>query len=439
MDTTLTLLDLNSLVRGCLEQGMPGEYWVQAELSDVHTHSNGHCYLEFVQKEEYGNRLVARARGIIWANVFRMLRPYFEESTGQLFASGIKVQVLVSVSFHELYGYSLTVLDIDPTYTLGDMARRRRDILNQLQQEGVLTLNKELAMPRLPQRIAVVSSATAAGYGDFCHQLQHIDRGFYFHTELFPALMQGERVEESILAALDAINDRLQEFDVVVMIRGGGATSDLSCFDTYLLAAACAQFPLPVIVGIGHERDETVLDTVAHTRVKTPTAAAAYLIGLLEQEAQQIEALAHRLEAGVRHRLAMEQVRQERLVSRLHERVRSRLRQEQYLLQQAQTRIPAAAYRRLSDGRLTLLTLRKDLAQSLKNRFAAQRHRIDLLRQRLADASPERLLARGYSITLKEGRAVKDASTLQPGDVIVTRLYRGEVCSTLLPQENKLV
>lgn len=294
-------------------------------------------------------------------------------------------------------------------------------------------------MPRLPQRIAVVSSATAAGYGDFCHQLQHNDRGFYFHTELFPALMQGERVEESILAALDAINDRLQEFDVVVMIRGGGATSDLSCFDTYLLAAACAQFPLPVIVGIGHERDETVLDTVAHTRVKTPTAAAAYLIGLLEQEAQQIEALAHRLEAGVRHRLATEQVRQERLLNRLHERLRSRLRQEQYLLQQAQARIPAAAYRRLSDGRLTLLTLRKDLAQSLKSRFAAQRHRIDLLRQRLADASPERLLARGYSITLKEGRAVKDASMLQPGDVIVTRLYRGEVRSTLLPQENESV
>jgi exodeoxyribonuclease VII large subunit len=178
------------------------------------------------------------------------LKPYFEEATGQAFVSGIKVLVQVTVSFHELYGYSLTVQDIDPTYTLGDMARRRKEILKQLEEEGVLTLNKELRMPRLPQRIAVVSSPTAAGYGDFCHQLQNNPGGFYFYTELFPALMQGDRVEESVLSALDKINSRSDSFDVVVIIRGGGATSDLSGFDTYLLAAACAQFPLPVITGI---------------------------------------------------------------------------------------------------------------------------------------------------------------------------------------------
>ena len=201
---SLSLLELNALVRRSLEQCLPDEYWIQAELSDVRSNTTGHCYL---------------ARGMIWSNIYRLLKPYFEETTGQLFASGIKVLVKVTVQFHELYGYSLTVLDIDPAYTLGDMARRRREILMQLEEEGVLTLNKELEMPVLPQRIAVISSATAAGYGDFCHQLQHNSGGFFFYTELFPALMQGNQVEESVLAALDRINDRVNEFDVVVIIR----------------------------------------------------------------------------------------------------------------------------------------------------------------------------------------------------------------------------
>ena len=239
----LTLYDLNNLVKRGVEQCLPDEYWIQAELSDVRT-NNGHCYLEFVQKDVRTNQLVAKARGIIWASVFGMLRPYFEESTGQLFTSGIKVLVQVTVQFHELYGYSLTVVDIDPTYTLGDMLRHRKEILRQLEADGVLNLNKELSIPVLPQRIAMISSATAAGYGDFCHQLENNPRGYAFRTELFPAIMQGNQVEDSILRALDAINQRLDEFDVVVIIRGGGATSDLSGFDTYLLAAACAQFEL---------------------------------------------------------------------------------------------------------------------------------------------------------------------------------------------------
>ena len=292
---SLSLLELNALVRRSLEQCLPDEYWIQAELCDVRSNTTGHCYLEFVQKDPRSNNLVAKARGMIWNNIYRLLKPYFEETTGQLFTSGIKVLVKVTVQFHELYGYSLTVLDIDPAYTLGDMARRRREILLQLEEEGVLTLNKELEIPVLPQRIAVVSSATAAGYGDFCHQLQHNSGGFFFYTELFPALMQGNQVEESVLAALDRINARINEFDVVVIIRGGGATSDLSGFDTYLLAAACAQFPLPIITGIGHERDDTVLDSVAHTRVKTPTAAAELLIHRVAEVAEHLEELSMRI------------------------------------------------------------------------------------------------------------------------------------------------
>ena len=390
----LSLYDLNALVRRSLEQCLPDEYWVQAELSDVRTNSTGHCYLEFIQKDPRSNNLIAKARGTIWANVYRLLKPYFEESTGQAFVSGIKVLVQVTVSFHELYGYSLTVQDIDPTYTLGDMARRRREILKQLEEEGVLTLNKELEMPVLPQRIAVVSSPTAAGYGDFCHQLKNNSRGFFFHTELFPALMQGDRVEESVLSALDAILNRQEDFDAVVIIRGGGATSDLSGFDTYLLAAACAQFPLPIITGIGHERDDTVLDSVAHTRVKTPTAAAEYLINCMDLAADELEVL----------------------ISQLHESVRSRLTEEHRKLISYRNRIPSAVVRRVSDAKLALLTTRKDISLAVQTLLSRQRHRLELLQQRLADASPEKMLARGYSITLKDGKVVKDTALLNKED-----------------------
>lgn len=403
----LSLYDLNALVRRSLEQCLPDEYWVQAELSDVRTNSTGHCYLEFIQKDPRSNNLIAKARGTIWANVYRLLKPYFEESTGQAFVSGIKVLVQVTVSFHELYGYSLTVQDIDPTYTLGDMARWRREILKQLEEEGVLTLNKELEMPVLPQRIAVVSSPTAAGYGDFCHQLKNNSRGFFFHTELFPALMQGDRVEESVLSALDAILNRQEDFDAVVIIRGGGATSDLSGFDTYLLAAACAQFPLPIITGIGHERDDTVLDSVAHTRVKTPTAAAEYLINCMDLAADELEVL----------------------ISQLHESVRSRLTEEHRKLISYRNRIPSAVVRRVSDAKLALLTTRKDISLAVQTLLSRQRHRLELLQQRLADASPEKMLARGYSITLKDGKVVKNGDVLQLNDEIVTRLYQGEIVS----------
>ena len=405
----LSLYDLNALVRRSLEQCLPDEYWVQAELSDVRTNSTGHCYLEFIQKDPRSNNLIAKARGTIWANVYRLLKPYFEESTGQAFVSGIKVLVQVTVSFHELYGYSLTVQDIDPTYTLGDMARRRREILKQLEEEGVLTLNKELEMPVLPQRIAVVSSPTAAGYGDFCHQLKNNSRGFFFHTELFPALMQGDRVEESVLSALDAILNRQEDFDAVVIIRGGGATSDLSGFDTYLLAAACAQFPLPIITGIGHERDDTVLDSVAHTRVKTPTAAAEYLINCMDLAADELEVL----------------------ISQLHESVRSRLTEEHRKLISYRNRIPSAVVRRVSDAKLALLTTRKDISLAVQTLLSRQRHRLELLQQRLADASPEKMLARGYSITLKDGKVVKNAAMLNEEDEIITRFYRGEVASVI--------
>ena len=408
-EQALSLYELNGLVKRTIRDRMSETYWVQAELSDVRSNYSGHCYLEFIQKDASGNNLIAKARGTIWSNIYKMLKPYFEQETGQAFASGIKVLVRVSVDFHELYGYSLTVLDIDPTYTVGDMERKRREILRLLEEEGVIDLNKELEMPVLPQRIAVISSATAAGYGDFCNQLSNNPRGYGFYTELFPAIMQGERVEESIIAALDAIYARLEAFDVVVIIRGGGATSDLSGFDTYELAANCAQFPLPIITGIGHERDDTVIDLIAHTRVKTPTAAAAFLVACMDQVADRLDNLSFRLQQGVRNRLLWEHRRIEGL----------------------KQRIPSSAYKRISDAKYELLAANRDLQMATRQFLSMKKHRLELLQQRLNDALPEKQLARGYSITLKNGKAVKDASALKEGDTLVTLLYKGKVESVI--------
>ena len=287
-----SLLELNNRIKNALQNAFPDTCWIRAEMSDVRCNaSSGHCYLEFIEKHPVSGQLVARARGSIWAKTFRMLKPYFEMETGQMFASGLKVLVKVSVEFHELYGYSLTVLDIDPAYTLGDLIRKRQEIIRQLKEEGVFSLNKELLFPTLPKRIAVITSPTAAGYEDFMNQLANNKAGYPFYIRLFPALMQGERTEESVIAALDQVYRHLEYFDVVVIIRGGGATSDLSSFDSYLLAANCAQFPLPVITGIGHERDDTVLDLVAHTRMKTPTAVAEFLIAQMDRAADELDTL----------------------------------------------------------------------------------------------------------------------------------------------------
>lgn len=401
----LSLYELNGLVKRSIRHCLPDAYWVQAELSDVRSNYSGHCYLEFIQKDANGNNLIAKARGTIWSNVYKLLKPYFEQETGQAFTSGIKVLVQVSVEFHELYGYSLTVLDIDPTYTVGDMERKRREILRQLEEEGVIDLNKELEFPMFPQRIAVISSATAAGYGDFCNQLANNPRGYGFHTELFPAIMQGERVEESIIAALDTIYNRIDEFDTVVIIRGGGATSDLSGFDTYLLAASCAQFPLPIITGIGHERDDTVIDLVAHRRVKTPTAAAEYLIACMDKVADKLDDLTFRLQESVRHRLLWEHRRMESL----------------------KQRIPSVVYKRISDAKYGLLSSQRNLQMASRQFLSMKKHRLELLQQRLNDALPEKQLARGYSITLKNGKVVKDASALKEGDMLVTMLHQGKI------------
>ena len=373
------------MVRDAIETELPDEYWVEAELSECRERG-GHCYMELIEKDETTNTPVARASAKCWRQTWQMVQPYFERTTGQPLRTGLKVLIRVYAQFHEAYGFSWIVTDIDPTYTLGDMARKRQEIIRQLKEEGVFDLQRELRIPLFAKRIAVISAAGAAGYGDFCRQLEDNEYGFRFSITLFPATMQGEQVEASVIHALNQIYESVHDFDVVCILRGGGATADLSGFDTLALAENVAQFPLPIITGIGHERDESILDMVSNTRVKTPTAAAALLVDNLRQVLERINLAQQRLS----------------MVGRLFSEARHRLD----LLQQ---RLPVAIERRLTN----------------------QKHRISQIELKLQGFDPQILLSRGYSITLKDGKAVRDPKMLRPGDEIETRVEKGTFKSTV--------
>jgi exodeoxyribonuclease VII large subunit len=404
---SLSLSQLNLHVREAIRTCLPETYWLRAETSDVRQNQSGHCYLEFVEKDANGQSVIAKARGTIWANVFRMLALYFETETGQAFTSGLKVLVRVSVDFHELYGYSLTVTDIDPSFTVGDMARNRQRVLKQLEDEGVLTLNKELSLPELTNRIAVISSPTAAGYEDFCDQLEKNASQFVFYTKLFPAVMQGERSEASIIAALEKVYENQHLFDAVAIIRGGGATSELSTFDSYLLAANCAQFPLPIISGIGHERDVTVLDAVAHTRAKTPTAVAEFLIAYLSNTASRLQYLQKRLTDESENVMATEKSYFLLLSKDVIHQSNICLQKEKMHLQQTS----------------------ETMKFSIKNRLQHLSHFFDIKQQYIEMVSPQNLLKRGYTLTLRNGKVVKSATEFSENDMLETRFADGNVWS----------
>ena len=404
-----TLRQLNLMVRDAIEMQLPDEYWVEAELSECRERG-GHCYMELIEKEEQTNTPVARASAKCWRQTWQMLRPHFERATGQPLHAGLKVLLRVYAQYHEAYGFSWIVTDIDPTYTIGDMARKRQEIIRQLKEEGVFDLQRELRIPMFAQRIAVISAAGAAGYGDFCRQLADNDYGFHFEVKLFPAIMQGEQVEQSIINALNQIYSQGQQsFDVVVIIRGGGATADLSGFDTLALAENVAQFPLPIITGIGHDRDESILDMVSNTRVKTPTAAAALLIDNLRQVLERLDNAHQRLSMAVSQRLANQKSR----------------------LATLQTLIPALAQRMLGNARHRIDLLESRLPMAVERLLTNQKHKLSQLELLLQSYDPQRLLSRGYSITLHNGRAVRDPKALKPGDEIETRLEKGTIRSTI--------
>ena len=428
MRQSLTLFELNSLVREAVELTLPDSYWVEAELAEARERG-GHCYMELVQKDDLGTALVARASARCWRSVWMLVRPHFERVTGESLHAGMKVLLQVHAQFHENYGFSWIVTDIDPTFTLGDMARKRQEVIRRLKEEGVFDLNKELRLSSFANRIAVISSETAAGYGDFCNQLAGNAFGFRFNVTLFPAVMQGGRTEKSIISALNSVNADADGYDCVVIIRGGGAVSDLSAFDSLLLAENVANFPLPVITGIGHERDESVLDMVAHTRAKTPTAAAELLIDNLEHTLDRIEAARTAIVNHVNGRMDFERMRLARVCERIPV-LFSLVKTRRYArLDALHERMCSSANRILTAERVKVDRLRSAVIPAVSRKLTAENHRLELLSQRTEAADPARLLKRGYSITLHNGRAVRSASELKDGDLIETRLGTGNVVS----------
>ncbi len=405
-EQSYTLSQLNLMVRHAIEVHLSGEYWVEAELSECRERG-GHCYMELIEKDDRQQVPIAKAPAKCWRQTWQTLHPYFERTTGMPLRAGMKVMLRVYAQFHEAYGFSWIVTDIEPTYTLGDMARRRQEIIRRLKEEGVFDLQRELAFPMFAQRIAIISAAGAAGYGDFCRQLEDNAYGFRFSTTLFPAVMQGEQVEASVIHALNQIFDRSGDFDVVVILRGGGGTADLSGFDTLALAENVAQFPLPIMTGIGHDRDESILDMVSHTRVKTPTAAAAFLVDHLKRVMERIE-------------------QAEALLSRY---VAERMLYEQQRIDHLATLIPNLVARMLSDGRHHIELLEMRLPAAIECRLTNEKHRLEKFEVILKSLDPELLLKRGYSITLFNGRALRDPQMLRPGDEIETKVEKGTLKS----------
>ena len=421
---SLSLYELNSLVSSVVALDLPGEYWVEAELSEARE-VRGHCYMELVEKDEMANTPIARASAKCWASRWSMLRPMFERVTGQRLHAGMKVMLRVKAQFHAAYGFSWIVSDINPEYTMGDLMRRRQEIVRQLKAEGVFDLQRELSIPPFAQSVAVVSSDGAAGYGDFCRQLSGNAQGYAFRTELFAATMQGESVERSVIAALNSIYPRADEFDCVVIIRGGGATSDLSGFDTLALAENVANFPLPVITGIGHDRDESILDMVANTHVKTPTAAAQLLIDNLSRTDALIAQLRQRILNITSQRMQTERLRMKSVAERLPVLFSLASVRQQARVDRLSRQVMNAVSRRVDAARQRVEGLAPRLADTALRRLADERHRLAMLSQRIEAENPERLLRRGYSITTCGGRAVRDASLLPKGAEVETRVERG--------------
>lgn len=418
---------LQDLIAAC---PMSRNVWITAELSDVRE-SGPHCYMELLQKDPQTGATVAKARATIWGNVWRGIKYSFQRATGQPFASGLKVMVRVSASYHPLYGMNLNITEVNPSFTLGERERLRREILERLAREGIADMNRELELPRPCLRIAVISSGTAAGYGDFMNQLNGNGRNLRFHTRLFNAVMQGAQVADSVIEALETIAAEQDSWDCVCIIRGGGASTDLDGFDDYRLAANVAQFPLPIIVGIGHERDTTVLDYICAQRVKTPTAAAELLVGLACEELETLRSLgaallqtATDIIGGSRQQLAYISGQLPTAPLRA--------------LQNAERRLDTAAMNLSRTAENGLLPLRARLDRYADALQSATKNRLILAAQSLLASesllkalSPQAVLSRGFSITRLDGRAVTDATALPPGSVITTTLASGTLTSTV--------
>lgn len=453
MENRITLYDLNHKIKNLISDSLTGSYWVVAEISEISINSNGHCYLELVEKDPDDKGLRARARAIIWSYTFRMLKPYFETTTKRTLEAGLKILVNCHVEFHEIYGLSLNIQDIDPSYTLGDLALKRQEVIKRLEQEGVINMNKDLPFPLVPQKIAVISSPTAAGYEDFVKQLHSNSLQLKFYHKLFPASMQGSEAEPSIIDALDKIYQYESFFDLVVIIRGGGSQADLSCFDSYWLAYHITQFPIPVITGIGHEKDESVADLVAYKQLKTPTATAEYLIRKCSEFIDYLYDLHDRfrriIESNIRiqtavvneimlkfvttvqNTLTSNENKITRLGEKYHLTTKNYLRSAMEELNGIITAMSHSVRNRLAIRNLKLTGRIESVPAILRKSFHDHRNRLDMT-ERTADLlDPGHTMKRGYSVTYSGGKVVKDSKQVKPGGSLVTKYFKGKSISEI--------
>ena len=380
-----SLLELCDCIDEALQSKLEETYWVRAEIASLT--ERGHCYMELVEKAK-NNSIAAKVRATCWSHVYHLLAAYFANETGQMLSVGMQVLLQVEVSFHAVYGLSVNVVGIDPTFTLGDLARQRQQTIQRLQEDGVMEMQRSLKMATLPRRIAVISAADAAGYGDFCHQLESNSGGFRFRTELYPAVMQGEQSPASIIRALGEIAERTEEYDVVVIVRGGGASTDLRNFDDYSLALHCANFPLPIIAGVGHTRDVSVVDMVVHTSVKTPTAAAEWLINAMQEQAEKVGELYVRLQRVAQHAIHKQQNRLE--------------------------------------------ALWQALRFATQRRISKQRNQLELWEKTIGIHSPERIYRMGYSLTTVNGKVVRSIHDVKAGEEMLTHTGDGVIRSEVV-------
>jgi exodeoxyribonuclease VII large subunit len=451
--TVLSLYDLNKTIQEVIRTSLSEPYWVKAEIAQLKENYSGHCYLEIIEKDSDSDRIVAQAKATIWANTYRILKPYFETTTNRRLTEGLKILICVKVEFHELYGLSLNVTDIDPAFTVGDLAIKKAEIIRRLKEEGVYDMNKQLEFPLVPQRIAVISSDTAAGFSDFTNHLGNNLFHYHFSVKLFPSTMQGNKAEESIIESLEKIYDSLEQFDAVAIIRGGGSQTDLSCFDNYLLALNVAQFPLPVLTGIGHEQDESITDLVAHLRLKTPTAVADHLIECFQNVESVLDEYNIHLSELVRNIIDDHNIKLEQFVYRLPVAVNGFLKQEDKVIHSVLIRTLKANEKRIRKEEFLhhnfehragsgtkyfinkLNSLLDQKAEFMKNivssKVQMQYALLDKYKNMADYSDPENILKRGFSITYYKGKPVSDAALLHETDVIETRLKKGKVRSVV--------
>ena len=407
---TITLLELQTMIKRGLTSLFSENYRVVAVINDIKENMSGHCYIELVEHNDDSTIPKAKASATIWSYTYRMLKPYFESETGTMLSAGMKILITVQIQYHELYGLSLNIIDIDPTYTIGEIQLQRQKTINKLIDDGIFDMNKSLPIPALPLRIAVISSISAAGYRDFINQLYGIKPNYNFQTRLFSATLQGKDAEVSIIAAIDEIYNDIENYDIVVIIRGGGSISDLACFDSYNLASCVAQIPIPVVTGIGHDKDVSVVDLVAHTMQKTPTAAAEFLIDCAAEQDGYINEIAEKIIDLTRMKLQNTKHELHNLAVQLKNSTAIKIEYNKILVRNF---------------------FSQQMKPLLASRFREMKKLLDSYQTQIELNSPQRILQRGYSIVRHKGQTITSAAQLKPNDEIEITLYKGKTVAVM--------